>query len=112
MTDADAKEGLGPGRGLVIDPQGRWVAALGADNPHDYGIWVISASAPAHVLRGIEAIAGLVGVGVSRDGSVLYALDRQGALYVLDPQTGRLIKRLVIPRIAGLLGIAGVDAAP
>jgi hypothetical protein len=112
LTNAAAKEDFGPGRGIVVDPNGRWVAALGADNPHDYGVWVISASAPAHVLRGIEAISGLVGVAVSHDGSVLYALDRQGALYVLDPQTGHLVKRFVIPRTAGLLGIAGVDVAP
>lgn len=113
MTSADAKEGFGPGRGIAIDPKGRWVAVMGADDPHDYGIWLFTASGPLHLLRRIEPISGLSGIAVSRDGSVLYAYERQaqqGSLYVIDPQTGRVVKRYADPVMAGFLGIATVEA--
>lgn len=115
---ADAKEGVEPGHGLAVDPKGRWVAALGIDDPTLQGIWVFDTSGPMRLVRHIDVArslhAGWRGITASLDGSVLYGVEaetQQGSIVVIDPHTGQL-RRLVDPRFAGgtLVGIAGVRA--
>jgi hypothetical protein len=114
---ADAKEGFDAGHGLAVDPKGRWVAALGIDDPTLQGIWVFETSGSMRLMRHINVArtlnAGWRGIAASLDGSVLYALEaesQQGSIDVIDPHTGRL-KKLVDPRFSGgILGIAGVRA--
>jgi hypothetical protein len=109
--EADAKEGFEPGHGIAVDPKGRWVAALGADDPDLDGIWIFNASGPMRLVRHIS-LPIVRGLASSLDGSALYALEldsQHGMIDVIDPQTGQF-KRVVSPRVAGFLGIAGVDA--
>jgi hypothetical protein len=115
---AEAKEGVEPGRGLAIDPKGRWVAALGIDDPTVHGIWVFDTSGTIRLVRHIDVArtlaAGWRGITASLDGSVLYGIEaesQQGSIVVIDPHTGQL-RKLVDPRFSGgtLVGIAGVRA--
>jgi hypothetical protein len=106
MTLANAKEGMTAGRGLGVGPQGRWVAALGADDPDHTGIWLVSTTGSPHVLRRIDGTRTFAGIAVSPDGSVIYALESQGPLFVLDPQSGREVKKMANP--GGVVAIAGV----
>jgi hypothetical protein len=108
--DADAKEGLEVGHGIAVDPLGRWVAALGAANPETEGAWLFSLKGTPHLVRRIDQIGGLGGIAFSRDGSVLYAIERQSYLVVIDPQTGQKIKEFRYPQASGVYGIAGVEA--
>src|SRR2546427_12880857 len=66
--DADAKEGLEVGHGISVDPQGRWVAALGADNPETEGACLFSLKGTPHLVRRIDQIGGLGGIASRRDG--------------------------------------------
>jgi len=86
--------------------QGRWVAALGADDPDHTGIWLVSTTGSPHVLRRIDGTRTFAGIAVSPDGSVIYALESQGPLFVLDPQSGREVKKMANP--GGVVAIAGV----
>jgi hypothetical protein len=115
---ADAKEGIEPGHGLAVDPKGRWVAALGIDDPTLQGIWVFDTSGSIRLVRHIDVArtlnAGWRGIAASLDGSVLYGLEsesQQGSIDVIDPNTGQL-RKLVDPRFAGgtVVGIADVRA--
>ena len=114
---ADAKEGFDAGHGLAVDPKGRWVAALGIDDPTVQGIWVFETSGSMRLVRHINVArtlnAGWRGIAASLDGSVLYGLEaesQQGSIDVIDPYNGQL-KKLVDPRFSGgILGIAGVRA--
>jgi hypothetical protein len=114
---ADAKEGFEPGHGIAVDPKGRWVAAIGADEPNIGGIWVFDTSGYIRLMRHIDVAWSLAarwrGITPSLDGSVLYALEaesQQGSIDVIDPHTGQ-VKKLVDPRFSGgILGIAGVRA--
>ena len=116
---ADAKEGFEAGRGIAVDPTGRWVAALSIDDPSVAGIWVFDTSGSIHVARHIpeptrSRQAGFRGVAFSRDGTVLYALyveAQQGSIDVIAPETGRF-RALANSRFSDLLGIARVDPAP
>ena len=108
--DADAKEGLEVGHGIAVDPQGRWVAALGADNPETEGAWLFSLKGTPHLVRRIDQIGGLGGIAFSRDGSVLYGVERQSYLVVINPQTGQKIKEFRYTQASGVFGIAGVEA--
>jgi DNA-binding beta-propeller fold protein YncE len=106
--DADAKEGFEVGHGIAVDPQGRWIAALGADDRETEGVWLFSLKGTPHVVRRIDQNGGLGGIAFSLDGSVLYVIERQSYLVVIDPQTGQKIKEF---RYApGVYGIAGVEA--
>jgi len=106
--DADAKEGFEPGHGIAVDPVGRWIAALGADDPAVDGIWIFDATGSMQLVRHIrQSPSGFRGIAFSVDGSLLYSLDRN-SLTLFDAQTGRQIKRYNITA-ADFLGIAGVE---
>jgi len=105
--DADAKEGFEPNHGIAIDPKGRWVVALGADDRTTEGIWIFSASGSLHLVRHVGGGAGFRGIAFSLDGSVVYALDASSNLDVFDPQTGRQIKHY--KTTGNFLGIGGVE---
>jgi hypothetical protein len=107
--NADAKEGFEPGHGIAIDPNGRWIAALGIDAPAIQGIWVFDTS--GRLLRHIDLHVAWRGIAASLDGSVLYGLEteaQQGSIDVIDPKTGQL-RKLVKPQFSDILGIAGVE---
>jgi len=107
MTDAQAA--LDTGRGIAVDPRGRWVAAVGFNDPQLRGIWLIGTSGQLHLIRRFYQSAALTALAFSLDGAVLYAIDGN-ALLLLDPETGRTIKRFTYPITVGAYGIAGVRA--
>lgn len=113
--DADAKESLEPGRGIAVDPKGRWVAALGVDDPMYEGIWVFDTSSlqlVRHISNPSRSMqTGFRGLASSLDGSVLYALyveAQRGSIEVIDPRSGRM-RTFPNSRFSDLTGIAGVD---
>lgn len=106
--EADAKEGFEPGHGIVIDPKGRWLAALGADDRATQGIWIFSASGSLHLVQHVGGGAGFRGLASSLDGSVLYGLDGSSNLDLFDPRTGQQIKHYNIAT-GDFLGIGGVE---
>jgi hypothetical protein len=108
--DADAKEGFEVGHGIAVDPQGRWIVALGADDRETEGVWLFSLKGTPHVVRRIDQNGGLGGIAFSLDGSVLYVIERQSYLVVIDPQTGQKIKEFRYPQASGIYGIAGIEA--
>jgi hypothetical protein len=111
MTSADAKEGFEPGHGIAVDPKGRWVAGLGADDRSHEGIWVFDTSGSIRLLRHIGPHVTWRGIAASLDGSVLYGLEtvaQEGAIDVIDPHTGQM-RKLVKPQFSDILGIAGVE---
>jgi DNA-binding beta-propeller fold protein YncE len=108
--DADAKAGFEAGHGIAVDPQGRWVAVLGAANPETDGVWLFSLNGTPHLVRRIDQNRELGGIAFSLDGSVLYVIERQSYLVVIDPQTGQKIKEFRYPQASGVYGIAGVEA--
>lgn len=116
-VDAQAKESFEPGHGLAIDPNGRWVAVLGIDDPAYEGIWIFD----TRTMRLIRHISnpsrslhtGFRDLAASLDGSVLYALylePQQGSIEVIDPRSGRM-RVFSDSRFSDLTGIAGVDPA-
>ncbi|TMD19368.1 MAG: hypothetical protein E6I99_15350 [Chloroflexi bacterium] len=108
-TISEAQAALDAGRGVAVDPRGRWIAAIGFSDPQLRGIWLIGTSGRLHLVRRFFPSAALTGLAFSLDGSVLYAIDGTGLL-VFDPQTGRTIKRFTYPAVVGAYGIAGVQA--
>jgi hypothetical protein len=107
---ADAKEGLEPGHGIAVDPKGRWVAALGVNDPSYEGIWVFNTSGSMPLARRIPDI-GWRAIAASLDGSVLYGLEteaQQGAIAIIDPHTGQM-RKLAKPQFSDILGIAGIE---
>lgn len=116
-TSAEAKERVEPGHGLAVDPRGRWVAAIGVDDPTSEGIWVFDTSGSIRLARHVNVVfrasrGGWRGIAASLDGSVLYALEtepQQGAIDVIDPHTGQM-RKLVKPQFSDILGIAGVES--
>jgi hypothetical protein len=109
MTEAEANDG-NAGHGIAVDPKGRWIAALGYNDPQLRGIWLTGASGRLPLLRRFYQSGALRDIAFSLDGSVLYAIDATGLL-VFDPNTGREIKRFQSPTIAGVSRIAGVQPA-
>src|SRR5439155_1706376 len=95
-TLTEAQAALDASRGLAVDPQGRWVAAVGFNDPQLRGIWLIGTSGRLHLIRRFYQSAALTALAFSREGAVLYALDGT-ALLLLDPETGRTIKRFTYP---------------
>jgi len=108
LDDADAKEGFEPDHGISVDPQGRWVALIGADDVNTAGVWIVDTKTLS-VLRHFRAPAGAGGLSFSLDGHLLYLLAGQNVLDVIEPSTGRLVKEFVPIAYNGqFLGIAGV----
>ena len=73
-------------------------------------VWLFSLKGTPHVVRRIDQNGGLGGIAFSLDGSVLYVIERQSYLVVIDPQTGQKIKEFRYPPASGVYGIAGVEA--
>ena len=108
-TLTEAQAALDASRGLAVDPRGRWVAAVGFNDPQLRGIWLIGTSSRFHLIRRFYQSAALTALAFSLDGGVLYALDTTG-LIIFDPETGRTVKRFTFPAAVGAYGIAGVQA--
>lgn len=108
MTEVEASDG-DAGHAIAIDPKGRWVAAVGYNDPQLRGIWLTGATGLLPVIRRFYQSGALSDIAFSLDGSVLYAIDA-GSLLVFDPKTGREIERFQSPTIAGVYRIAGVQA--
>jgi RNA polymerase sigma factor (sigma-70 family) len=108
-TLSEAQAALDTSRGLAVDPRGRWVAAVGYNDPQLRGIWLISTSGRLHLIRRFFPSGALTGLAFSLDRSVLYAVDATGLL-LFDPETGRTIRRFTYPTTVGAYGIAGVQA--
>ena len=108
--DVEAKEGFEPGHGIAIDPKGRWVAALGSANRETEGVWLFGAQGGApQLVRRIHRTGGLGGIAFSLDGSVLYAIESQSTIVLMDPLSGRTIKEFHYPFATGIYGIAGLE---
>jgi hypothetical protein len=117
--DAAAKEGIEPGHGVAVDPNGQWVAALGINQPSYQGLWLFDTSGSIRLARHIDvtidsAGGGFRGVAFSADGSVCYALRvqaRAAILDIIDPQTGRQ-RSIMDLHLAGMDDISGAIPAP
>jgi RNA polymerase sigma factor (sigma-70 family) len=109
VAAAEAAGGVEIGHGIAVDPKGRWVAALGYNDPALRGIWLTGTSSRFRLFRRFYQSTALSAIAFSLDGGVLYAIDGTGLL-LLDPQTGRVIKGFRYPVTAGVYGIAGVQA--
>ena len=106
---SDAQAAVDTGRGIAVDPRGRWVAAVGFNDPQLRGIWLVGTSTRLHLIRRFYQSGALTALAFSLDGGVLYALDVTG-LIIFDPETGRIVKRFTYPAAIGAYGIAGVQA--
>ena len=85
------------------------MAALGSANRETEGVWLFGAQGAPHLIRRIHRTGGLGGIAFSLDGSVLYAIEGQSTLVLMDPLSGRTIKEFHYPYATGIYGIAGVE---
>ena len=122
VINGEAKEPGVASSAIALDPSGQWAAMLGPQGGNSGpGVWVVSLQGRARILGHYLRGQNFRGIGVSRDGKVLYLLEDYAYghdMLAIDSQNGRTLREFHIgliepldPNSKDFYGIAAVVPA-